>query len=226
MSAAKTPKQKSPAVTLQRRVRRTVTLVALVLALAHLLFPSLAIDAITLGLLAVAIIPWLAPLVKSLELPGGWKVELQEMYQISSRAQDAGLISAESDSPSPEHSFQLVADRDPNLALAGLRIEIERRLLRLAEQHQIPLRSRGIGSILRELDKRGVLTSEQRSVLADMVGLLNAAVHGADVDRGASEWAMEIGPGLLQSLDKLTEPRIFVQPDEPKDAKEGDLWIY
>jgi hypothetical protein len=133
-----------------------VTLVALVLALAHLLFPSLAIDAITLGLLAVAIIPWLAPLIKSLELPGGWKVELQEMYQVSNRAQDAGLISAESDSPSPEHSFQLVADRDPNLALAGLRIEIERRLLRLAEQHQIPLRSRGIGSILRELDKRGV----------------------------------------------------------------------
>lgn len=37
---------------------------------------------------------------------------------------------------------------------------------------------------------------------------------------------MEIGPGLLQSLDKLTEPRIFVQPDEPKDPKEGDLWIY
>jgi hypothetical protein len=226
MTASQDPKQKSPALTLQRRVRRIVTLVALALAIAHLLFPDLAIDAITLGLLAVAVIPWLAPLVKSLELPGGWKVELQEMYQVSSRAQDAGLISADLGSPAPEHSFQLVADRDPNLALAGLRIEIERRLLRLAEQHQIPLRSRGIGSILRELDKRGVLTSEQRSVLADMVSLLNAAVHGADVDRRASEWAMEIGPGLLQSLDKLIEPRIFVQPDEPDGAKDGDLWIY
>ncbi|MBB5208032.1 hypothetical protein [Chiayiivirga flava] len=133
MTAAHEPKQESPAVTLQRRVRRIVTLAALALALAHLLFPNLAIDAITLGLLAVAIIPWLAPLIKTLELPGGWKVELQEMYQVSSRAQDAGLISSESGSPAPEHSFQLVADRDPNLALAGLRIEIERRLLRLAE---------------------------------------------------------------------------------------------
>jgi hypothetical protein len=65
MTAAQDPKQESPAVTLQRRVRRIVTLVALVLALAHLVFPSLAIDAITLGLLAVAIIPWLAPLIKS-----------------------------------------------------------------------------------------------------------------------------------------------------------------
>jgi hypothetical protein len=226
MTAIQKQDQESPALVLQRRVRRVVTLVALGLALTHLLFPSLAIDAITLGLLAVAIVPWLAPLIKSLELPGGWKVELQEMYQVSARAQDAGLISEETGSLVPEHTFQLVADRDPNLALAGLRIEIERRLLRLAEQHDIPLRSRGIGNILRELDKRGVVTSEQRSVLSDLVGLLNSAVHGAEVDRRASEWAMQIGPGLLQSLDALTEPRIFVQPDEPKDAKDGDLWIY
>lgn len=225
MTATQESRQQSPAMILQRRVRFTVTLAALGLALTHLLFPSLAIDVITLGLLAVAIIPWLAPLIKSLELPGGWKVELQEMYQVSTRAQDAGLIS-DSDSLAAEHSFQLVADRDPNLALAGLRIEIERRLLRLAEQHQVPLRSRGISTILRELDKRGVLTTEQRSVLSDMVGLLNSAVHGAEVDQRASEWAMQIGPGLLQSLDKLTEPKIFVQPDEPKDAKDGDLWIY
>lgn len=218
--------QRSRAAVLQRRVRLTVTLVALGLALTHLLFPSLAIDAITLGLLAVAIIPWLAPLIKSLELPGGWKVELHEMYQVSTRAQDAGLISPESVTPTTEHSFQIVADRDPNLALAGLRIEIERRLLRLAEQHQIPLRSRGISTILRELDRQGVLTAEQRSVLSDMVALLNSAVHGAEVDRRASEWAMQIGPGLLQSLDGLAEPRLFVQPDEPKEAKEGDLWIY
>ena len=226
MTDTQKPEQESPALVLQRRVRRVVTLGALGLALIHLLFPSLAIDAITLGLLAVAIVPWIAPLIKSLELPGGWKVELQEMYQVSARAQDAGLISAEPGIPAPEHSFQLVADRDPNLALAGLRIEIERRLLRLAEQHQIPLRSRGIGTILRELDKRGVVTSDQRSVLSDLVGLLNSAVHGAEVDRRASEWAMQIGPGLLQSLDKLTEPQNFVQPDEPKGAKDGDLWIY
>lgn len=226
MTASQKQDRQGPTLVLQRRVRRVVTLVALGLALAHLLFPGLAIDAITLGLLAVAIVPWLAPLIKSLELPGGWKVELQEMYQVSARAQDAGLISEDAGKPVLEHTFQLVADRDPNLALAGLRIEIERRLLRLAEQHEIPLHSRGIGNILRELDKRGVVSSDQRLVLSDLVGLLNSAVHGAEVDRRASEWAMQIGPGLLQSLDKLTEPRIFVQPDEPRDAKDGDLWIY
>jgi hypothetical protein len=32
-----------------------------------------------LTLLIVATVPWLAPLFKSLELPGGWKVEFQEL---------------------------------------------------------------------------------------------------------------------------------------------------
>lgn len=206
MPADRDSKKEPSAILLQQRLRRIVTLMAL--------------------LLAMAVIPWLAPLIKSLELPGGWKVELQEMYQVAARAQNAGLIDSDADAPIPEHSFQLIADRDPNLALAGLRIEIERRLLRLSEQHQIPLRSRGMSQILRELDKRGILTNDQRSVLADLMGLLNSAVHGAKVDQATSTWAMEIAPGLLQSLDKLTEPKIFVQPDEPKDAKDGDLWIY
>ena len=92
-------KKEPAAILLQRRLRRIVTLAALVLALAHLIWPKLAIDAITLGLLAIAVVPWLAPLIKSLELPGGWKVELQEMYQVSARAQDAGLIDTQAGAP-------------------------------------------------------------------------------------------------------------------------------
>jgi hypothetical protein len=34
-----------------------------------------------------------------------------------------------------------------------------------------------------------------------MVGMLNSAVHGATVDISASDWAIEIGPRLLKSLD-------------------------
>lgn len=39
----------------------------------------LAIDFVALGLIVVATLPWLAPLVKSLELPGGWKMEFAEI---------------------------------------------------------------------------------------------------------------------------------------------------
>ena len=68
-------------------LRSLVTLVALLLALSHLIWPTLAIDTVTLVLLVIAIIPWLAPLFKSLEFPGGWKVEFQELQKAAQRAE-------------------------------------------------------------------------------------------------------------------------------------------
>ena len=50
-----------------------VTVAALALAVLHVIFPSAKIDAVTLVLLAIAVVPWLAPILKTIELPGGWK---------------------------------------------------------------------------------------------------------------------------------------------------------
>jgi hypothetical protein len=188
------------------RIRQVVTLGALALALIHILFPGLAIDAIALVLVVVAVIPWLAPLFKSLQFPGGWKIEFQELQKVAAKADDAGLLSrAEAAAPS-EYAFLSVADRDPNLALAGLRIELERRLVQLAEMHQVGTAMQSMGRLLRELSKRQVLTDDEESVLSELLHLLNAAVHGASVDPRATEWAMEVGPQLIQSFeDKLRD---------------------
>jgi len=64
-----------------KRLRQIVSLGALLLVLAHLIWPALAIDAVTITFVVIAILPWLAPLIKSLEFPGGLKVELHEMVQ-------------------------------------------------------------------------------------------------------------------------------------------------
>ena len=104
-----------------KRLRQIVTLGALVLALAHLLWPDLAIDSVTLVLVAMALVPWLAPIFKSLEFPGGWKVEFQELQRAAQRADAAGLLAPQATAPGvAEFSFQRAADQDPNLALAGL----------------------------------------------------------------------------------------------------------
>jgi hypothetical protein len=184
------------------RVRNSVTLGALMLALVHVVFPGLAIDAIALVLIVVAVVPWLAPLFKSLQIPGGWKVEFQELQKVAAKAEDAGLLSPAPPSEEAEYAFQSVAGRDPNLALAGLRIELERRLVRLAEIHGIGTAMQGMGRLLRELARRGILSEDEESVLADLVHLLNAAVHGADVDPRATEWAMDVGPQLIQSFEE------------------------
>jgi len=187
-----------------KRLRQVVTLIALALSLGHLVWPSLAIDVITVTLLAIAVVPWLAPLFKSLELPGGLKVEFQELQRAAERAEQAGLLAppAPPVAPQVEYSFQRLTDEDPNLALAGLRIEIEKRLVALAEKHGVEVRGRGLKLLLRQLSAHQILSHEEESILTDLSGLLNSAVHGASVDRETAARATEVGARLLRKLDE------------------------
>jgi len=189
-----------------RKTQIVITVVAVALAVGHLIWPDLRIDGITLILLLVAAVPWLLPLFKSVELPGGVKLEFQELQATEQRAAQAGLLD-EPAAPQPNHeySFQVVADEDPNLALAGLRIEIERRLGRLAEGAGLGSTKMSVGRLLRLLSDQEILTGEQRSVLEEMVGLLNSAAHGAVADARSAEWALHVGPRLLATLDKRVD---------------------
>ncbi|WAC08403.1 MAG: hypothetical protein OS130_04205 [Thermodesulfobacteriota bacterium] len=185
-----------------RSLQYGITICALLVALAHIIWPSLTIDAITVTLIFIALVPWLAPLFKSLELPGRLKIEFQDFERARTKADKAGLLSEfpriESER---QYSFQLVAQEDPKLALAGLRIEIEKRLTEIAESNNINPEKAGIGRLLRILGERQLLSQEQRSALADMVGLLNSAVHGGEIDNRAAEWALDVGPRLVSALE-------------------------
>ena len=190
----------------QRRTQVIITVASLALVGVHLVWPNLRVDAVTLILLAAAAIPWLLPLFKSVELPGGLKLEFQDLQAAEQRAAEAGLLDEPPDpAPLHEYSFQVVANEDANLALAGLRIEIERRLGRLAEGAGIGSTKMSVGRLLRRLGDERILTHKQRSVLTDLVGLLNSAAHGASADHQSAQWALEVGPRLLATLDKRIE---------------------
>jgi hypothetical protein len=60
-------------------LRLTITVAALLIAVCHLLWPRLALDTITLALVLIAVLPWLALLFKSLEIPGWLKVEFLDV---------------------------------------------------------------------------------------------------------------------------------------------------
>jgi len=186
-----------------RAIQITITVAALTIGAFHQWYPEWSLDKWTMYCFIIAVLPWLAPLFKSIEIPG-LKVQFQDLQNAQYRADQAGLLGP-TGPETPEYSFMMIAPHDANLALAGLRIEIERRLLELAKQHNIPAPRAGVGSLLRSLAQREVLTLQEREVLADMVGLLNSAVHGASVDERATEWAMEVGPKILSGLDERIE---------------------
>lgn len=189
-----------------RKVQLIVTIGALAAALAHVLWPDIAIDSVTIALLTLAAIPWLVPLFKSLETPGGWKFEFQDLEKTTEKAKIAGLVgSAAEQGPSTDTSAQLMTSQDPILVLVELRIEIERRLDRLATAGGLDRKFGGYGYLLHDLVKHGLLTPDQGSIFAEITEMLNAKVRAPVVDYLAVKWAVDIGPDILQRMDRLIE---------------------
>ncbi len=187
--------------TLAQKTAAAISSVALFGAVAHLAWPHLAIDAITLTLVGIAVIPWLAPLFKAVELPGGVKVEFAELEKAERKAVSSGLIESDAPPAALKTAEPELVTSDPNLALASLRIEIERRLHRIAQRNGVPERRISVGGLVRELSRRELLNSQQLATLNDLLPSLNAAVHGAQVDPRATEWAAKVGPQILAALD-------------------------
>lgn len=63
------------------RIKILISLCALGIIIARIILPNLKIDAITLGLLVVATLPWFADLLDSAELPGGWKFAFKDLKE-------------------------------------------------------------------------------------------------------------------------------------------------
>lgn len=179
----------------------TISAIASLLALGHAIFPSVRIDAVSLTLLLVAVLPWLGFIFKSVELPGGLKVEYPALERAGEEAAKAGLLSTPK-KRIEESAYLAIAEEDPNLALAGLRIEIERRLREIAKKRGLQGDRLGIGQLLQLLRKNNAISRQEDSVLSELIGLLNKAVHGAEVDSRAAQWAIDVGPRLLSALDE------------------------
>jgi len=96
------------------------------------------------------------------------------------------------------------AQIDPNLALVSIRIEIERRLAKLAQLLDIRYPA-PLTQVLRELVNRQAIPDDLFKTLNQFVHLGNAAAHGADVDLEAAEYARQLFPGILSSLNSIVD---------------------
>jgi Domain of unknown function (DUF4145) len=197
----------------ERWLKIIISFGAIGVAVLHLARPELQIDVITFGLIVVAILAWLNKLIKKAEFPGGWKVEFHDVQAAGEKITRSEMNQARPvETPSP--SYVEISDRDPNLALVGLRIEIERRLRKLVRQAGLT-EDRPLTYMIGDLRRLGVLSEASFSGLQTLVSAGNQAAHGAEVDAKTAAWAVDHGPDILAVLDaKLHSlPRASVHSD-------------
>ena len=101
--------------------------------------------------------------------------------------------------------MERIADEDLRAALSVLRVEIEIALGRLAQLNGIDKLKPygGVRDLLKQLNSANVLDEYQTSVLLDLISLLNLAVHGRDFSDSDGKWAMDVGCGILDTLENL-----------------------
>lgn len=212
----------------KRIIQITISIIGLIFIVSHLIWPGLKIDGITVILVVIIIVPWLAPLFKSFELPGGLKFEYHQLENATEKLIGAGWIkqvdSVETSKEHYKYSFLNVVDLDSNLALSGLRMEIESRLKDLAEHNSISIKNKGINQLTRELSTNGVLTYIESSAIIDILPFLNRASHGQEVDKKIHDWVIQIGPQILDNLEaRIGEQKLpnLIDSFKKRDGGQG-----
>ncbi len=184
-------------------IKSSISVGAAILIVVHALRPDIEVDAITLGLIIIAALPWLTSVVESVELPGGWKVKLRDVAAAGQKVVGLSMITSVHEAAVPYGS---AVERDPNLELVALRIQIEERLRALAERFELPL-NRPLAQLVRMLRDREILEREAAAGLQDLIAAGNNAAHGAKVEPAAASWAREYGPVILHALDAVLHER-------------------
>jgi len=204
-----------------------ITICAIILLFLHIFWPNLGIDITTIALLFIASLPFSGSLLKSLalsgvknlELPGGIKIELTDTKAATDKVINVSLpplkasgkatvstTDTNQEKIASEDSISYireVANTDPNLSLVAFRIEVEKRLRKLAENYQIKSHRTSLGRLIREIQNSQIFPPELASGLMDLVALGNRAAHGVEVSKNAADWVLDVGSSIILELDNL-----------------------
>lgn len=104
-------------------------------------------------------------------------------------------------------SLDRLVGTDNSLALAKLRLEIERELRRIAYQKGIDIGSRPIGVIhlAEELVSKEIIPATWLGGLKEIITVCNQAVHGIEVSDEVAASVVRVGGQLLEQICLLSE---------------------
>ena len=195
------------------------SLAFILLAAEKVLHKDSSIDATVTVLVFLVFLPWIRSFVKGVEIPAFGTITLADVADVTNRFEVTKQEVTTVELLEPVPSFLEVLNIDPNLALAGYRIELEKRLQKLARLYDIDS-GLPLNSILHKLTSKNIISEQQSTGYEDILHYAEKAMHGARVEPRVVEWIKTKGKRFLDILDVeilKNEERDFSR--EVKDAK-------
>ncbi|HEY9833545.1 MAG TPA: DUF4145 domain-containing protein [Stenomitos sp.] len=186
------------------------------------------LDTFSMGLLFLLAIPLLSPFLKKAKWFGAefnFKEDIKRATKLVEKSEakakeissKQGKKEVEFKTFTTETARQLLGS-DPNLALAALRIEIERVLTAAVAKIDASSKPKSLRDSINTLYQAQMLSEEQQEALQTICNSANKAVHGADVSKAEAEEII----GLAERLDNSFSFGYSVNFKPNKDyAKQG-----
>ena len=183
-------------------------IIGIALILVHGLWPDeFEVDIITILIFFVLVIPFVAPYLRKAKFPGAefeFKEEINEtrkLVQLSveqaKEAENAGERKILQFETFRLSAVRQLLDSDPILALAALRIEMERKLRTLADFLDLPMRDkRSVSKVIQAVERKELLSFEQITALRKIVDMCNKAIHGSLISRGEAGEIIDLAEEL------------------------------
>lgn len=172
-------------------------LVGIILIFLHGFFPKqFVIDNFIILIYFISSIPFIAQYMKKVKFPGAefeFKEEIrktEKLLHLSGTAKvrtEANASLTVVKSKALDNARKLL-DSDPVLALAALRIEIEKSLKVIANKLDLPIKEkRSITEIIVNLNRKEIFSYEQVKILRKIIQMCNKAIHGAVISKGEAK---------------------------------------
>ena len=186
-------------------------LVGIILIFLHGFFPNqFIIDNFIILIYFISSIPFIAQFLKEVNIFGA-KFKFQEeirkiekLFNVSGTARVGTEINVPLTvvkSKALDNARKLL-DSDPVLALAALRIEIEKSLKVIAKKLDMPIKEkRSITEIIVNLNRKEIFSHEQVLVLRKIIQMCNKAIHGAVISKNEAKEIILLTEKFYRALE-------------------------
>jgi hypothetical protein len=182
------------------------------------------VDNTSLVLLVLVLVSPFVAAIKKIKI-GDFEAEIEpeEVKRVARQTEESLPAPTSGDTRTPEigqaaAAIKALAETDPTVALAKLRIELETRLRRLQDRISSDVsqqkRPAALAYVIRELTAAEIFTPQFGSSLREVIAICNRAIHGEDIRDVDARQIVDSGIDLLIALQREIRDYAATHPVE------------
>ncbi|MCR4293312.1 MAG: hypothetical protein NUV76_10600 [Candidatus Kuenenia sp.] len=167
---------------------------------------TISVDSTSILLLIIILISPFIASVRKIKY-GDFEAEIdpKEVQKIKAEAEKNSEVKDADEEPRPEiytatESIRELVSSDPVIALAKVRIELEKVLNRLARIAGIEVKRPALGMLVKTLSNHEIISPNIGKSLTEVIGICNRAMHGEVISEDSANTIVSLGVDLLEDI--------------------------